>query len=209
KYNDPSGKWPNWSNIGKAISKSFQTAVNVVKENMGVVHTVLDVAGMIPGVGEAFDAVNGVIYAAEGDFTNAGLSFSSCIPVIGNAIGGVKLATAGIGVIATVAKGIDRATNTHDVYRSIDKASGLVDYIGMTTDFPRRVGEQLKKAGRNIEKIPGLTNLSRIDARAVEQALIEYHGLSKNGGTLTNKINSIAATNPIYDQSIKRGWDLL
>ena len=41
-----------------------------------------------------------------------------------------------------------------------------------------------------------MKNLSREDARAVEQALIEIHGLSKNGGTLMNRINSIARSNP-------------
>lgn len=46
-------------------------------------------------------------------------------------------------------------------------------------------------------------------ARAVEQCLIEYYGLMKNGGTLINKINSIAKTNKIYAQSLKLGWYLL
>ena len=43
----------------------------------------------------------------------------------------------------------------------------------------------------------------------VEQALIEIHGLGKNGGTLINRINSIAATNPIYASAVQRGYDLL
>jgi len=54
-----------------------------------------------------------------------------------------------------------------------------------------------------------LTNLSKADARAVEQVLIELHGLGKNGGTLLNKINSIAKTNPCYAASLKRGRELL
>ena len=33
-----------------------------------------------------------------------------------------------------------------------------------------------------------MKNLSRSDARAVEQALIEIHGLQKNGGTLMNEL---------------------
>jgi len=35
-----------------------------------------------------------------------------------------------------------------------------------------------------ISQIPGLERLSRYDARAVEQALIERFGLEKSGGTL-------------------------
>jgi len=54
-----------------------------------------------------------------------------------------------------------------------------------------------------------MDGLSRSDARAVEQALIEMHGLGKNGGTLLNQINSIARTNPSYSQQLQRGYDLL
>jgi len=54
-----------------------------------------------------------------------------------------------------------------------------------------------------------MTGLSRTDARSVEQALIEIHRLSKNGGTLANRINSIAKSNPIYAESLKRGQELL
>ena len=85
---------------------------------------------------------------------------------------------------------------------------GTVDYVGITNDIGRR---SIQHAGRgfNIEPIKGLQNLSRADARAVEQVLIEKYGLMKNGGTLLNKINSIASSNPIYQQAIQRGTELL
>ena len=35
-------------------------------------------------------------------------------------------------------------------------------------------------------------NLSRIQARIIEQRLINYYGIGNNGGTLFNKINSIS-----------------
>ncbi len=54
-----------------------------------------------------------------------------------------------------------------------------------------------------------MQGLSRADARAVEQALIEIHGLGKNGGTLLNKINSISPTNPAYGSQLQRGYELL
>ena len=43
----------------------------------------------------------------------------------------------------------------------------------------------------------------------IEQVLIENYGLGKNGGTLLNKINSIAESNPIYADAIERGSDFL
>jgi hypothetical protein len=50
---------------------------------------------------------------------------------------------------------------------------------------------------------------SRLDARAVEQALIQHHGLEKNGGTLLNKINSISPANPSFSDYVKMGLEVL
>lgn len=93
------------------------------------------------------------------------------------------------------------------VYHSV--VDGRTIYIGITNNLERRAAEHLGSKGIVISGIPGLTNLSRADARAVEQVLIEFHGLSKNGGTLINKINSIARTNPRYADALIRGRQLL
>jgi RHS repeat-associated protein len=97
-------------------------------------------------------------------------------------------------------------TGVNAVYRSVN-AAGDVQYVGITNNLARRAAEH---AGRFvIEEIPGLSNLSRADAKAVEQVLIETHGLASNGGTLLNKINSIASTNPAYAQALQRGAQIL
>ena len=49
-------------------------------------HTVLDILGFIPGIGDVFDVVNGAIYLFEGDYVNAALSFTAVIPIVGSAI---------------------------------------------------------------------------------------------------------------------------
>ena len=98
---------------------------------------------------------------------------------------------------------------TITVYKSINKVTGEVDYVGITNDFSRRYGEHLRSKGINIEPIANLPQLSRSDARSVEQVLIKLHGLEKNGGTLSNRINSIAKTNPSYAESLNRGCDIL
>ena len=94
----------------------------------------------------------------------------------------------------------------YTAYRSVD-GSGRAQYAGMTNDLARRAAEHLRGKGIQIEKLFG--NLSREDARAVEQALIEIHGLKKNGGTLLNQINSIAPSNPKYADLLRRGLQLL
>ncbi len=52
---------------------------------MDVVHGALDVAGLVPVLGEAFDLINAGIYAIEGDYTSAALSAAAAIPVLGTA----------------------------------------------------------------------------------------------------------------------------
>ena len=95
------------------------------------------------------------------------------------------------------------------VYRSINPSTGEVQYIGITESYEARAAAHLREKGIQIEKIGGLENLSRQDARAVEQVLIEYYGLGKNGGTLLNKINSIAPSNPTYADALRHGSELL
>jgi hypothetical protein len=95
----------------------------------------------------------------------------------------------------------------YSVYVSVHK--GTTQYAGITNNLIRRAAQHMAKKGISIKPITGLTNVSKVEARAVEQALIEIHGLGKNGGSLLNKINSIAKTNPIYAESLKRGHDLL
>jgi predicted GIY-YIG superfamily endonuclease len=94
------------------------------------------------------------------------------------------------------------------VYQSVAE-NGDVEYVGITNNIVRRAAEHLASKGIRIRAIPGLTNLSRYDARSVEQALIEIHKLSKNGGTLFNKINSISRKNPQFAHRLERGYALL
>ncbi|UFT99582.1 hypothetical protein KO561_00970 [Radiobacillus kanasensis] len=77
----------------------------------------------------------------------------------------------------------------------------------MTNNYARRAAEHLRDKGINIQ--PLMKDLSGSDARAVEQALIEIHGLQKIGGTLMNKINSISIKNPSYAKQLERGHELL
>ncbi|MBM7774763.1 RHS repeat-associated protein [Actinokineospora baliensis] len=53
-------------------------------------HAALDVAGLIPGVGEIADVANGIWYAAEGNYADAALSFASAVPLAGYGASAVK-----------------------------------------------------------------------------------------------------------------------
>ncbi len=71
-----------FSNIGDSLSRiDFSDAG----------HAVLDVVGMVPGVGVVADVANGVWYAAEGNYVDAGMSFLSAIPGVGDTVGLAKM----------------------------------------------------------------------------------------------------------------------
>lgn len=111
--------------------------------------------------------------------------------------------------IALVQAAVSAPASTGNVvYQAVDEA-GRVIYVGITNNLTTRAAQQLATKGIRISQIRGLTDLTRSDARAVEQVLIETYGRSAGGGSLMNKINSISKNNPIYEQSIARGKVLL
>jgi len=77
-------------------------------------------------------------------------------------------------------------------------------YVGITNNLTRR-GKQHAKLGRRIAGLDHLDNLTRREARAVEQVLINRYGL----GNLDNKINSVGINNPWYDEAIGIGNSIL
>lgn len=54
---------------------------------MDWLHGSLDLAGLIPGLGEVFDGANAVIYAMQGEWMNAALYTISMVPEIGDLFG--------------------------------------------------------------------------------------------------------------------------
>ncbi len=85
-------------------------------------------------------------------------------------------------------------SGTNSVYQGVDKATGQVKYYGITERVPEvRFGEHLNSIGTGkellrYEVIDGMENLSRINARILEQSLINQAGKSN----LLNIRNSIA-----------------
>lgn len=58
------------------------------------------------------------------------------------------------------------------------------------------------------EEIPGLGDISRADARAVEEVLIEVHG-GPEGNQLLNRSHSISKKNAIYNWATERGKSII
>lgn len=159
------------------------------------------------GAGLPGSAQAAVLAEAQGGFQWAALSEIQAVSVSTEGIFTIALAP---GAVAMAAQGSGDGNNPSgktSVYISENHASKQVQYVGITDKVARRALEHLRLKGIKIEKL--MSHLSREDARAVEQALIEIHGLGKNGGTLMNRINSIAHSNPAYAAMLRRGLELL
>ena len=96
-----------------------------VKEHPDVIHGVLDVAGFIPGVGAVADLANAGLYAAEGNWLDAGLSLASAIPGIGDTIALAKKS----GKVLKGLKGIKGLKGLKG-FNALDKAKGMKSLFG-------------------------------------------------------------------------------
>jgi RHS repeat-associated protein len=167
-------------------------------------------AGALIGTGVGFAAGMSTAAVTTAAVTTAGAAESANVVCggdmcTGEAQGASRAAQAVIPAAENAASQVLTSINTGSnvVYKYM--ANGLTKYYGIINDFARRASEHFNARNWTIEPIEGLENLSRYDARAVEQVLIQNVGLPN----LYNKINSIAQSSPIYEKAIQRGEEIL
>jgi hypothetical protein len=90
------------------------------------IHLALDIAGFVPVIGEVADVANGVLYLAEGDYVNAGISFVSAIPLAGDTAKGGRAVTKGAkfaDAAVSISKGAKFADSAVSAYKAFEVAS--------------------------------------------------------------------------------------
>ena len=208
-YTDDSGclpEWLKWVSIGAAILGAALVVGAITVLTCGIGTTVL--AGTVVGAGVHSAAIGALIGAGVGTVAGG---------IIGGAVSNWSLegiATGigiGLGVGALVGAIIGGVYGTmsakvHSVY--ISKSNGTINYVGRTNNIARRTAEHALN-GKGVVPQEVANKLSLRQARGLEQALIEKYGMIKNGGTLINKINSIASSNPIYEKAVKWGFNFI
>jgi len=124
---------------GKTVSKTVSDA-----SISDIGHTALDVAGMVPVIGEAADLANAGWYLAEGDKTNAALSAAGAIPFAGNAATAAKWGKKAVDAADLVGDAAKVADKAGDVVKagSTAKAVDNADVVGSIRNVnPRKAGE--------------------------------------------------------------------
>jgi hypothetical protein len=144
---------------------------------------IAELGAAIPGVGTPLAIIAAVTRAGQGNVTGAGTNLAMAVP-FGGLLKGARTAT-------------HATEEAHSVYVGVDEITGVVRYVGRTgrdpaIRFAEHAASGTERAGLTFRVVDGATGLTRMQARAWEQGLINSHGLGKNGGTLFNKINSVA-----------------
>ena len=142
------------------------------------IQTGLDVGGLIPGLGEALDAVNALISLARGNPLEAVLSVISMVPAAGDAVG-----KGGKAILKVFGPAIDLIKNGEKVATIIkkvgpDTVKKIAGVINTVKDFAAKNGDTIKDLFKHIKakdldkleelagfKVPSVANSK------VEQAL--------------------------------------
>ena len=103
------------------LSASEKKKQDITREHdLDTLQTVLDLVGVIPGVGDVVDIANAAISLARGNYSDAALSALSALPLIGDAIGkGGKAAK-------KIARAVKRADNVVDTVKTTQNISKIV-----------------------------------------------------------------------------------
>ena len=109
----------------------------------------MDIAGLIPVVGELADGANGLIYTAKGDMLNAGLSFSAMIPVVGVASTGGKLAVKG-------SKAVEEAQDASKAVDNVENGISKSEYKNLRRKTPNNeIRNMVNLDGPKVDPIYG------------------------------------------------------
>lgn len=115
-------------------------------------HGALDIAGMIPAVGNIADGINAAWYAAEGDYEMAGLSAAAAIPGAGLFAGGGKI----LNKVNRGMKTLDKAkkVSKHTDPSAIKLASKLYSEGGqkVAMALPEVAMDNIRRVPQNLKR---------------------------------------------------------
>jgi len=116
----------DWQSLGSVRGSVTDVGGPGIKA-LNILQTGLDIAGLVPGIGEIADAANAAIYTLRGDYANAALSGLAAIPFVGMAGTVGKLGQAVLGKFPDYLKladelGAKRFNIPSDVWSKMNKA---------------------------------------------------------------------------------------
>ncbi|WP_148639243.1 GIY-YIG nuclease family protein [Aquimarina longa] len=192
-----------WQEISKYDAEDNGGAPTTWDDWADSLQTGLDIAGLVPGLGEIADLANGCISLARGNYGDAALSFAAMVP--------------GFGVAATIAKQAKKLSKVVDnkgIYDLIVKnGEDLKGYIGQSENVITRIRRHFGKRGK-LNKLTKVGNeiLYKMAGSTKEQREIyeqyvifkKYTEEWKDLGKLINKVNPVGGR---FDLKSKKGLE--
>jgi RHS repeat-associated protein len=199
-FNDPDGLMAKlaWNSSTDYLSRNGTRILDGTQ-------TVLDVAGLVPVVGEFADGANALIYLGRGDNTNAALSGAAMIPFVGWGATTVK-----------VAGKVDNAVGGAEILGKVDGKTirsgdfSIVDWAGYPAGVPKPAGPvnlipsaeyQSARAAANAEN----RALHRADPSISPQQIHEIQPV-RFGGTPTDPANKVYLDRSLHQQ-VTNWWN--
>jgi len=130
---------------------------SLLKEQTEFKNIVLDVVGLVPGVGEVADFANAVDYAIKGDYLFSALSLISVIDIIGDAIG--KGGKVGVWISKNFPKTasaiVKYGPEVRKLKEAVTKARPMVDALLTKLEENEKIGEYIPKIKEALNAFMG------------------------------------------------------
>lgn len=142
----------------------------------------LDAIGIFPLVGEVADVINGVIYLAKGDIKNAGISFISMIPEVGDTAKSVRYFDKASDLLKLGDKVVDLKKTNKSIKNSkkmLDEAHNVVQYA--------KYKEVLKTTEKANPLVESLINTGGLPSNYITKSQAKINGW-KPGKALDNYV---------------------
>lgn len=143
-------------------------------------HMMLDIGGLVPGIGMVCDGVNAVWYGAEQDWENALLSGLSFIPAIGEVSGAGKVIAKVAGKADDIVDIVKAADDVGDAAKAAgkakkaEKAGEIGKYVDGAIEGGTGIGNIAGKLDSN--NIPNMTKQDIIDSIPDDWNYAEHNG---------------------------------
>lgn len=115
-------------------------------------HGALDVAGFVPGFGEAADLTNAIWYAKNGEYASAVLSLISMIPEIGDVVAkGIKYLGKGSKLVAKIITKFGPTIEKH-----WPKIVNMIEKTPKYRKYARIIDREMKELQREAQQTQGV-----------------------------------------------------
>jgi hypothetical protein len=137
-----------------------------------IVHGALDIVGLIPALGAIPDGINAVIYGAEGDWINAGISVAAAVPFLGD---GVIAAKWGGKTAIKISEKAAIRLGEEGIAKGLKEARAVAKAEKAAADTAKDVAKGVEGVEKGTEKAAGAAGKEAEEAakKAAEKALQE------------------------------------